>query len=141
MFLDEIGECDPAIQAKLLRVLQPPGQDPCHRVFHRLGDSKPITSNVRIIAATNRDLLQAIAEHRFREDLFYRLAVVTIPLPPLRERREDIPLLVDRLMTGINEQFTRQEPGFVHKTDFWCRHGICAEAPLARERSRSCTTR
>ncbi len=115
MFLDEVGECDPAIQAKLLRVLQPPGQDPCQRVFHRLGESTPSSSDVRIIAATNRDLLQAISDRAFREDLFYRLAVVTIPLPPLRDRREDIPLIVNRLIDGINEQFSRQEPGFVHK--------------------------
>jgi transcriptional regulator with PAS, ATPase and Fis domain len=115
LFLDEIGECDPAMQSALLRVLQPTGPDPCHRLFQRLGDSKPITSNVRVIAATNRDLLAAIAEHRFREDLYYRLAVTTIKLAPLRERREDIPPLVDRLLAGINDQFALQEPGFVHK--------------------------
>ena len=115
LFLDEIGECDPAMQAALLRVLQPTGPDPCHRVFQRLGDSKPVTSNVRIIAATNRDLLAAIAEHRFREDLYYRLAVTTVKLPPLRQRREDITPLVHRLLAGINDQFTLQEPGFVHK--------------------------
>ena len=61
LFLDEIGECDPAMQAKLLRVLQPPDNDPCHRVFYRVGESKPMTSDVRIIAATNRDLNAAIA--------------------------------------------------------------------------------
>ena len=115
LFLDEIGECDAAMQAALLRVLQPTGPDPCHRVFCRVGESTPTTSNVRVIAATNRDLIAAIAEHRFREDLYYRLAVTTIQLPPLRERREDIPLLVDRLLATINAQFGLQEPGFEHK--------------------------
>jgi DNA-binding NtrC family response regulator len=116
LFLDEIGECDPAMQAKLLRVLQPPDNDPCHRVFYRVGESKPTTSNVRIIAATNRDLHAAIAEGAFRDDLYYRLAVINIKLPPLRERREDIPLLVQRLLAQINENFAKQEPGYRHKS-------------------------
>ncbi|WP_165227483.1 sigma-54 interaction domain-containing protein [Aquisphaera insulae] len=115
LFLDEVGECDPAMQAKLLRVLQPPENDPCHRVFYRVGDSKPRTSNVRIIAATNRDLLAAVAERRFRSDLYYRLAVITIKLPPLRERRQDIPAIAAALMGRINAAFARQEPGYVHK--------------------------
>lgn len=116
LFLDEIGECDPAMQAKLLRVLQPPDQDPCHRVFYRVGDSKAITSSVRIIAATNRDLFVAVSGQRFRADLYYRLAVISIKLPPLRERREDIPLIVARLLDRINDNFGRQEPGFKHKS-------------------------
>ncbi len=116
LFLDEIGECDPAMQAKLLRVLQPPDNDPCHRVFYRVGESKPITSDVRIIAATNRDLNAAIARNEFRDDLYYRVAAITIKLPPLRERREDIPLLVQRLMAQINENFEKKEPGYKHKT-------------------------
>jgi DNA-binding NtrC family response regulator len=116
LFLDEIGECDPAMQAKLLRVLQPPDQAPCHRVFYRVGDSKPLTSDVRVIAATNRDLLDAVTRHQFREDLYYRLAVITIKLPPVRERREDVPLIVGTLMGRINRHFERQEPGFQHKT-------------------------
>jgi len=116
LFLDEIGECDPAMQAKLLRVLQPPDNDPSHCTFYRVGEAKPTTSNVRIIAATNRDLHAAIARGDFRDDLYYRLAVITIKLPPLRDRREDIPLLVQRLMTQINENFERQEPGYKHKT-------------------------
>jgi transcriptional regulator with PAS, ATPase and Fis domain len=116
LFLDEIGECDPAMQAKLLRVLQPPDDDPCHRVFYRVGESKPITSDVRIIAATNRDLVAAIARNEFRDDLYYRVAAITIKLPPLRERREDIPALVQRLLSQINENFEKKEPGYKHKS-------------------------
>jgi DNA-binding NtrC family response regulator len=116
LFLDEVGECDPAMQAKLLRVLQPPEQNPSHRVFQRVGDSKPITSDVRIITATNRNLFDAIAGHAFRADLYYRLAVITINLPTLRERRGDIPVIVETLMDRINRDFSRQEPGFLHKT-------------------------
>lgn len=115
LFLDEIGECDPAMQAKLLRVLQPPDHDPCHRVFNRVGDSKAITSNVRIVAATNRDLFDATSGHPFRADLYYRVAVISIKLPPLRERREDIPVVVAALLGRINSNFERQEPGFKHK--------------------------
>lgn len=95
--------------------MQPPDSDPCRRVFHRVGDSKPTTCDVRIIAATNRDLLDAVARHEFRADLYYRLAVITIKLPPLRERREDIPLVVGRLLERINRNFDRQEPGYQHK--------------------------
>ncbi len=115
LFLDEIGECDSAMQAKLLRVLQPPDDDPCHRVFYRVGESKPITSDVRIIAATNRDLNAAIARNEFRDDLYYRVAAITIKLPPLRDRREDIPLLTQHLLDRINQNFERKEPGYSHK--------------------------
>ena len=115
LFLDEIGECDPAMQAKLLRVLQPPDDDPCHRVFYRVGESTPITSDVRTIAATNRDLNAAIARNEFRDDLYYRVAAITIKLPPLRDRREDIPLLTQHLLDQINQNFERKEPGYKHK--------------------------
>jgi two-component system response regulator HydG len=87
LFIDEIGETTPGFQAKLLRALQ-------EGEIRRVGESTPVQVDVRVIAATNQDLRRAIAEKRFREDLYYRLAVVPIRIPPLRERREDIPLLV-----------------------------------------------
>jgi two-component system response regulator HydG len=86
LFIDEIAETSPGFQAKLLRVLQD-GE------LRRVGESTPIQVDVRVVAATNQDLRRAIAERRFREDLFYRLAVVPLRIPPLRERREDVPLL------------------------------------------------
>jgi transcriptional regulator with PAS, ATPase and Fis domain len=87
LFLDEIGETSPALQAKLLRVLQ-------ERQFERVGGTTPVSTDVRVIAATNRDLRQMVAERAFRSDLFYRLNVMVIQVPPLRERREDIEPLV-----------------------------------------------
>ena len=97
LFLDEISEMEEAVQAKLLRVLQ-------EQSFRRIGGSETITSDVRVLAATNRDPRQAIAERKLREDLYYRLNVVTIDLPPLRDRVEDIQLLVRAFLDEISEQ-------------------------------------
>jgi two-component system response regulator HydG len=88
MFLDEIGDLPLATQTKLLRVLQ-------EKEFERVGDNRPIATDVRILAATNKDLNRLMEEDRFREDLYYRINVIPIYLPPLRDRREDIPLLTD----------------------------------------------
>jgi two-component system nitrogen regulation response regulator GlnG len=97
IFLDEVGELDPALQSKLLRVLQ-------SQEVERVGGSELISVNVRVIAATNARLDANIREGRFREDLFYRLNVVAIRLPPLRERREDIPLLIDHFVERFAEE-------------------------------------
>src|SRR5919106_2729676 len=91
LFLDEVGTMTMALQMKLLRVLQ-------EREFDRIGDSKPIKVDVRIVAATNSDLAKMVREGSFREDLYYRLNVIQIELPPLRDRREDIPLLVQHFV-------------------------------------------
>ncbi len=100
LFLDEIGEIAPSVQVKLLRVLQ-------EREFERIGSSKTIKVDVRIVAATNRDLTRAIADGSFREDLFYRLNVVPIELPPLRDRPGDMPYLVDHFLKKYGEETGR----------------------------------
>jgi len=101
LFLDEIGEISPAFQTKLLRVLQ-------EREFERVGGNKSIRVDVRIICATNRDLEVAVANGVFREDLYYRINVVAIFLPPLRERHEDIPFLVEHCLEKFNRENGRQ---------------------------------
>lgn len=103
LFLDEIGELAPAVQVKLLRVLQ-------ERAFERLGGTETIEVDVRLIAASNRDLEREIEEGGFRHDLFYRLNVVPLHLPPLRERREDVPLLAAHFASKAAEKHSRLTP-------------------------------
>jgi transcriptional regulator with PAS, ATPase and Fis domain len=95
LFLDEIGELSPAMQAKLLRAVE-------DKQFERLGGNETITADVRIVAATNRNLEQEVKESRFRSDLFYRLNIIPIKLPPLRQRLEDIPLLLEHFFEKFN---------------------------------------
>jgi DNA-binding NtrC family response regulator len=98
LFLDEIGELDVELQAKLLRVVQT-GR------FERVGGEEAVQTDVRVIAATNRDLPSRIAEGRFREDLYYRLNVVSLEMPPLRQRREDIPLLAEHIVRRLAAKY------------------------------------
>jgi DNA-binding NtrC family response regulator len=105
IFLDEIGEMSPALQVKLLRVLQ-------QREFERVGGTKTIRVDVRIIAATHRDLEVAVASGVFREDLFYRINVIPIAIPPLRERTEDIPLLIHHFLEHFNKTKNKNLEGF-----------------------------
>lgn len=100
IFLDEVGDMSPAMQVKLLRVLQ-------EKTIERVGGVRPVKVNVRVIAATNRDLRAAIREGSFREDLFYRLNVVPIHLPPLRERPEDIPILAQHFLERFKERYRK----------------------------------
>src|SRR5205823_11275373 len=97
LFLDEIGTMSMETQAKILRVLQ-------DRKFMHLGGINEVQVDVRVIAATNVDLRQQVREGKFREDLFYRLNVITVDLPPLRNRREDIPLLVEFFLRKFSEE-------------------------------------
>ncbi|MEI0581041.1 sigma-54 dependent transcriptional regulator [Brachyspira pilosicoli] len=96
IFLDEIGEINQVVQVKLLRVLE-------ERVIERVGSNTPINVDIRVIAATNKKLSEEIKEGRFREDLYYRLNVIKIEMPPLRERREDIPLLIDNFIKEFSQ--------------------------------------
>jgi two-component system response regulator PilR (NtrC family) len=109
IFLDEIGEMSSLMQVKLLRVLQ-------ERRFRRVGGLEELQADIRVIAATNQNLAKAVAEGRFREDLYYRINVIPIALPPLRERREDIPLLAEHFLTKYAEQMGKAISGIAHST-------------------------
>lgn len=100
IFLDEIGEMTPRMQLRLLRVLQ-------NMEFERVGDATPIKVDVRVVAATNRNLTQLITKGSFRQDLYYRLKVVQVDLPPLRDRKEDIPILTDHFLKRFNTRFSK----------------------------------
>jgi DNA-binding NtrC family response regulator len=104
LFLDEIGTLKPELQVKLLRVLQ-------EREIERVGGGRPIRTDVRIMAASNSDLRRAVASGAFREDLYFRLNVVRVVVPPLREHREDIPLLVEHFVRRYNHQFNKRIEG------------------------------
>jgi len=101
LFIDEVGEMSPKLQVKLLRFLQ-------NRTFERLGGEEELQADVRIIAATNKNLEQAKEEGQFREDLFFRLNVFPIHLPPLRDRREDIPLLTEYIISKVNKKLNKR---------------------------------
>jgi len=105
IFLDEIGEAPLSLQVKLLRVLE-------EREFSQIGGGKPIKVDVRVIVATNRDLQKCVSEGTFREDLFYRIHVIPINLPPLRERREDIPFLADHFLKKYCKEMSKDIKGF-----------------------------
>lgn len=104
LFLDEVGDLSPAAQSKTLRAIE-------EKVFERLGGEESITVNSRIIAATNKDLRKAVKEGRFREDLYYRLHEVHLNLPSLRDRKEDIPVLIDHFIKDFNKQFNKNVKG------------------------------
>ncbi len=108
IFLDEIGDMSPTLQVKLLRILQ-------EQTFERVGGTKSIKVNVRVIAATHQDLEKAIIERRFREDLYYRLNVIPIELPPLRERDDDVSLLIGHFIQRFNKLRNRSIDGISHE--------------------------
>jgi transcriptional regulator with GAF, ATPase, and Fis domain len=109
IFFDEIGELNTGTQAKLLRVLQ-------EKEFERLGGSETITADVRVLAATNKNLRKMVADGSFREDLYYRLSVITLELPPLRERQEDVPVLTAYFLKIFNRRYGKKIEGIDEKT-------------------------
>src|SRR5262252_1577908 len=132
IFLDEIGDTSPAMQVKLLRVLQ-------ERTLRRVGGTEEIPVDVRIIAATNRDISEMVAESQFREDLFYRISVIPLELPPLRHRRDDIPLLADhfvaRLSTSMGKKIDRISDEALKKLETYEWPGNVRELENALERA------
>ena len=125
IFLDEIGTMSPTLQSKLLRVLQ-------EREFEPLGSERTEKVDVRVIAATNRDLRQMVADGKFQEDLFYRLNVIPIEIPPLRERRDDIPALVEHFVNKHAQRTGRR----IERIDDGVLAGAAA-VRLARQRARA----
>jgi PAS domain S-box-containing protein len=109
LFLDEIGDISPALQVRLLRVLE-------ERAYEPLGSSKTVKANVRIVTATNRDLASLVEEGTFRKDLFYRINVVKLELPPLAQRKEDIPLLAEHFIERLNRLQNKNILGLSHET-------------------------
>jgi len=109
IFLDEIGDITPRMQVRLLRVLQ-------EKEFERVGDSTPIKVDVRIVAATHQDLKEKVKRGEFREDLYYRLKVMELKIPPLRERKEDIPLLIDFFINKYNDKFSKNVAALSEET-------------------------
>jgi two-component system, NtrC family, response regulator PilR len=132
IFLDEIGEMSPIVQVKLLRVLQ-------ERKFRRLGGTDEIDADIRIIAATNKDLSKLVADGRFREDLFYRINVIPVQLPPLRERLDDIPLLAEHFLAKYAAQIGRSlsgvSPEAMHRLQAYAWPGNIRELENAIERA------
>jgi two-component system response regulator HydG len=108
LLLDEVGEISPKMQVSLLRALE-------EKSFLRLGGSQPIESDFRLISATHRDLLSMIKENQFRDDFYYRINVITIDVPPLRERLDDIPVLADHFLKRYNEETGKSLGGFTQK--------------------------
>src|SRR5438874_994854 len=104
LFLDEVGDMPPTLQAKLLRILE-------NQEVFRIGSNEPIKVNVRLLSATNRDLEAAVVNGTFRQDLYFRLKVVTVKLPALRERREDLPLLTGHFLKEFNQRHGKQVTG------------------------------
>ncbi len=111
LFLDEIGELAPSLQSKLLRALQ-------ERIIERLGSNTPVHVDIRLVTATSRDLERAVNEGSFREDLYYRLNVVAIPLPPLRDRRQDIPALVQHFLNRSGRRVSITAPALALLCDY-----------------------
>jgi transcriptional regulator with PAS, ATPase and Fis domain len=110
VFLDEIGELEPHLQVKLLRVLE-------DQTFRRLGGVKDISVDLRVVAATNRNLARAVEDKEFREDLYYRLNVITISIPPIRERKDDVMPLVEFFIGHYNRRFEREVKGVTPETE------------------------
>jgi two-component system response regulator FlrC len=127
LFLDEIGEMSPGAEAKFLRVLE-------EREFQRLGGTRVLKTNARIIAATNRDLLKAIERGQFREDLYYRLNVFAIHLPPLRDRRDDVLPLSEAFVTEIGRSLGRPPAGISRETAGAHRSSLAGQRPRAAQR-------